>query len=596
MGFIARFFAAIPNPIYIGLLGLVCYANTLGNGFVFDDSAYLASAPVRDLAIGEAFRTNWLGLDIYRPITLLSLGFDFLLFQENPLGYHLTNLVLHLVNGILLYILAREILGEDQAALWAALLYMSHPIQTEVVAWISARGDLLATLCFLSAFLAHRRGLWGWRVVAWILYGTAVLAKETAVVLPAVLFFHALYLDRVEDGWAAWLWGWLKRDWGYGAILVGVLALRWLALADTAAAAGPISTNFLADLNSWQRLGTVLAILPRYLLLLVVPRHLSADYSYNSIDPVTSLWDPWLVAGLISIAAFVLLQYAGSRLLVFTSAFFGLCLLPVSNLLILTPSGMAERYLHLAMIPVSLALGWGGWHCANLATRRLAWVVVLGVVVVFTAGTITRNRDWHSDLSLFSAVLRHYPENARAHDNLGFVYYQKGHYAQAVHHYQRAITIQPTRLRALFNLGLLYSQSRRYDEAIASFKTALSLYPNHIETHFNLGLTYQKTQRYEQAIGHYLSVLSLDSQHRKTYYNLGRAYERIGHMAAAIAQYSALIGLDANATKAYYRLGEVYYSQHRYGEMASVWTTLLRLEPTHREGDRIRQLIEQVIR
>ena len=85
MSFIARICAAIPHAIYVGLLGLVCYANTLGNGFVFDDSAYLASALVRDLAIGDIFSTNWLGLDIYRPLTLLSLGCDFLLFEENPL-------------------------------------------------------------------------------------------------------------------------------------------------------------------------------------------------------------------------------------------------------------------------------------------------------------------------------------------------------------------------------------------------------------------------------------------------------------------------------------------------------------------------------
>ena len=597
MGFITRLPAAIPHPVYIALLGLVCYANTLGNGFVFDDSAYLTSALVRDPAIGDLLRSNWLGLDIYRPLTLLSLGFDFFLFGENPLGYHLSNLVLHLVNGILLYMLARDLFGQNQAALWAALLYISHPIQTEVVAWVSARGDLLATSLFLCAFLAHRRDMWSWRLLAWLLYGGAVLCKETAVVLPAVLFLHAWYMDRSQGSWAVFLWVWLKRHGGYGAVLLAALALRWLALGDTTAPQGPALTNFLADLDTWPRIGTIVAILPRYLLLLVVPRHLSADYSYASIPAVTSIADPWFVAGLLSVAAFVAIpRYAGSRFLTFNGLFFWVCLLPVSNLLVLAPSGMAERYLHLAMIPLSLVAGWGGWHGVRPLSPRSAWALVLGVVVMFSIITIVRNRDWHSDFSLFSAVLKHYPENARAHDNLGFVYYQQGQFVQAIHHYQKAIAIQPTRLRALFNLGLINSQSRRYDEAVVYFKNALSLYPNHVESHFNLGLTYQKTQRYEQAIGHYLSVLSLDSRHLKTYYNLGRAYERINRLEAAIAQYTALIGIDANASKAYFRLGEVYYAQQHYKEMTSAWTTLLRLEPNHREGERIRRLLQQISR
>ena len=595
MAFITRLLALMPYHLYIVLLGLACYVNTLNNGFVFDDSAYLTSALVRNPDIGELLRSNWLGLDIYRPLTLLSLGLDFSLYQETPRGYHLSNLVLHLINGVLIYMLARDLLGRDQAALWAALLYVSHPIQTEVVAWVSARGDLLATLFFLSAFLADRRGLWRWRIAAWILYGAAVLSKETAVVLPAVLLLHAWHMDRPAYSRTVFFWTWIKRNCGYAVVLLAALSFRWLALADTSAPAGPASTNFLADLDTWQRVCTIVAIVPRYLLLLIVPRHLSADYSYASIPPVASLMDPWFALGLLSIAVFVILpRYTRSGLFSFTNLFFWVCLLPVSNLFVLAPSGMAERYLHLAMIPVSIMAGWGGWHSAKWATRRGAWAAILCLILIFAVSTVSRNRDWHSDFSLFSAVLRHYPENARAHDNMGFAYYQQGQYRQAAYHYQKAVAIQPTRLRALFNLGLLHSQARRYDEAVALFKTALSLYPSHVESHFNLGLNYHKTKRYEQAIGHYMSVLNLQPGHLKAHYNLGRAYERVDRPEAAIAQYNALIALDGNALKAYYRLGEMYRAQQRYREMARSWTALLRLQPDHREGERIRRLLQHI--
>ena len=569
------------HPIYIAALALACYANTLGNGFVFDDSAYLASDAVRKLAVGDIFCSNWLGLELYRPLTLLSLGFDFQFFGEAPWGYHLTNVLLHTVNSLLLYALARDLLGEDRAALWAALLYASHPLQTEVVAWVSARGDLLASLLSLSALLAHRRR----RVLAYLLYAGACLAKETAIVLPV-----ALFLVDSREGVAAWC----KRHWGYAVALLGVLALRWLALAD--APAGPVSTNFLADLGLWQRLGTTVAVLPRYLLLIVAPLHLSADYSYRSIPPVMSPWDLWFIAGLVCVAALVALPWVvRSRLLVFASAFFGACLLPVANLLFLAPSGMAERYLHLAMIPVALTWGWAGqcWLRKSPGQRHLIWAVVLVAVVLCGARTIVRNRDWHSDARLFAAVLSHYPDNARAHDNLAFAYYQQGQYARAFHHYQRAVAIQPTRLRAHFNLGILHSAARRYEEAIASFKNALVLNPTHVETHFNLGLTYQKAGRYEEAIGHYGTVLNLAPHHLKTHYNLGRAYERVGRIEDAIRQYTALVALNPEATKAYYRLGELYRRQQRREEMAAAWTTLLRLDPAHREAERIRQVLDE---
>ncbi len=577
MRFCLRFLTS--HPIGIAALSLACYANTLGNGFVFDDSAYLASEAVRTLALGELFGTSWMGLALYRPITLLSLGCDFQLFGEVPWGYHLTNVLLHTVNSLLLYALARDLLGEDRAALWAALLYASHPLQTEVVAWISARGDLLASLLSLSALLAHRRR----RVLAYLLYAGACLAKETALVLPV-----ALFLADSREGIAAWS----KRHWGYGVALLGVLGLRWLALAD--APVGPVSTNFLADLSPGQRLGTAVAILPRYVLLIVAPLHLSADYSYASIPPVESPWDLWFIAGLACVAALIALPWvARSRLLVFVSAFFGACLLPVANLLFLAPSGMAERYLHLALIPVALTWGWVGqcWLRKSPGPRRLIGVVALGVVVLCGGRTIVRNLDWHSDARLFAAVLARYPDNARAHDNLAFAYYQRGQYARAFHHYQRAVAIQPTRLRAHFNLGMLHSAARHYEEAIASFKTALALNSTHVETHFNLGLTYQKVGRYEEAIKHYGTVLSLAPHHLKAHYNLGRAYERVGRTEDAIRQYTALVALDSEAVKAYYRLGALYRRQQRLAEMAAAWTTLLRLDPAHREAERIRQAL-----
>ena len=335
----------------------------------------------------------------------------------------------------------------------------------------------------------------------------------------------------------------------------------------------------------------MVAIWARYALLLAVPVRLSADYSFASIPPVASPLDPWFIAGLIFVTASVALPWwTRSRSLAFATAFLWLSLLPVSNVFVLAPSGMAERYLHLGLIAATLAIGWG---VARAPVLLRLWPLGGVVVLLLSAATIGRNRDWRSDLSLFSAVLEYYPDNARAHDNLAYSYYRRGDFGRAVYHYQRAIDIQPTRLRAHFNLGMLYSQARRYDAALASFKTALALHPTHVETHFNTGLIYQKMQRYAEAIGHYRAVLDLDPGHAKTRYNIGRAYERTDRLSEAVGQYNALIELNPAAAKAYYRLGEVYYRLGNIRQMTESWTALLRIEPDHANARRVREIIGQ---
>ena len=577
-----------PHLAAIILLGLGCHINTLSNGFVFDDSAYLASVLVREMAIGEIFTANWLGLDIYRPLALLSLSCDFRLYGEAPMGFHLTNTLLHAINGLLFYALACELVSHRRAALWAALVYICHPLQTEVVGWVSARGDLLASSFFLGGFLAY---LYERRTASWILYAAAVLSKETAVILPAVLLLHAYWLKRAEGNWRVRVMAWCKRHWGYGVALVAVLVLRLAVLEDTDAPAGPTSTNFLSDLDIVPRWATVVSIWARYALLLALPVRLSADYSFASIPPVSSLSDPWFIAGLIVVMVSVFLPWwTYSRRLAFSIAFLWLSLLPVSNVFVLAPSGMAERYLHLGLVAVTLAVGWG--VARSSALRRL-WPLGVIAVLLLSAITINRNRDWRSDFSLFSAVIEYYPDNARAHDNLAYGYYQRGDFVSAIYHYQRAIDIQPTRLRAHFNLGMLYSQARRYHAALASFRDALALHPNHVETHFNIGLTHQKMQQYAESIGHYQAVLKLDPSHAKTFYNLGRAYEQTDRLSEAAAQYESLIELNPVAAKSYYRLGEVYHRLGYVAQMIEAWTALLRIEPDHAHARRVREIIEQ---
>jgi len=580
-----------------------CYASSLHNGFVFDDSAYLTSPVVLRFGLADAFLQNWLQLDIFRPIALLSLALDYLLYQEGSAGYHLSSLLLHLANGLLLYGLASVLLAHRGAALAGALFYVVHPLQTEVVGWISARADLLMSLFFLVGILGHVRaestGARRWHLLACVSFAGSLLAKESGIVLPAVLWWHDVCSEcpsRQLSSLTAFTLTWLKRCCGYVLVLGIILIWRWVVVGVGTAEGGPASANFLADAALWPRLLTIASVFLRYLILIVSPLRLCADYSYASIPLATSLLDPWALGGLLAgLALLCLPPRLGTRACTFAWGFLWLALLPVSNLLFLAPSGMAERYLHLAMIPLALFCGlvvraWQG--NAVYLRRRYAGIALGALVLAFLAvRTVQRLPDWRSDFSLFSAVLRHYPNNARAHENLGHALYQRGQPDRAVEHYKVAIAIRPTRVRAHYSLGLLYSELQRYGEALPAFEAALRLNPSHVDSHYNLGLAYHRMKRYQEAIHQYERALRLAPDHLRAAYNLARAHDRAGQYAQAIGQYRAAIGLDASMANAHYYLGDLYYRLGRVREMARAWTVLLELAPDHVSARRIRALL-----
>lgn len=581
----------------IVLAGALCYLNALGNGFVFDDSAYLSSPLVRQFRPLAAFLQSSIHPDLYRPLTLLSLAWDFHYYGDQPLGYHLSSLLFHLLNALLVFQLSYYVLKQQSAALLAALFYVLHPLQTEVVSWISSRGDLLMSLFFLAGLLCHirmrtRRG----RALAWFLYGCSILSKESGFVLPAVAYcYDALFAapDRPFRHLFSFTRAWLVRHWGYALVLVLALALRWNA----AEAAEPVSANFLADADAVSRLLTLPAVLLRYLLLIVFPLHLSADYSYASIPLVRTPLDPYFIAGFLTAGALLYLPLrASSPPLVFSAAFGWLAFLPASNLLVLAPSGMAERYLHPVMPALALLFGLAAktWSLKQTTLRyRIAGSALAAVLLLLMAvRTIDRNRDWASDYALFSAVVALYPDNARARENLAHAHYQQGNVRKAVEHYKRAIAINPHRVRPYYNLGLLYNAEGQYRAAIRVFKAALELNPDHAGVHYNTGLAYQKMGRHAAAIPHYEKTLRQSPDHARAVFNLGRAYQHLGQYSQAIGAYQTALTLDPSRTSVYYHLGELYRTTGDFRKMTTAWQTLLRLVPHHPEAERLRSLLQ----
>ena len=524
-----RGLSTILAPVAVVALVCLVYAGSLANGFVFDDSAYLSSPAIRNLDLAQLVLANWRDLDLYRPLALVSLAIDQALWGERAVGFHLTNVALHGAVTWIVWWLALRFTGKRLTALVAALAFGLHPLQSEVVCWVSARADLLSTGLMLLGLGAHLRAAEDgphrrrWRLLAISCCALAPLAKETG----AVFLVAAWWLDRcrgsasgrlslVRDGTV-----WLRRHPGYALALVAALALR------TAVVAGggepPASANFLASAGLLERWGTAVAILGRYASLVVFPLHLSVDYSYDSI-PLSGLGDPWLYVG--AFVAFVLVMAArrADGVSAFCAGAFLLAWLPVSGLLILAPSAMAERYLYPGFYALALALGAGVSRLlAGSATRHRLVVSGLALLLGLWAVRVeARTRDWRDDGTLFTAVARRFPRNARALENLAHWRWRQGDLAAAVDLYRESLISRPHNVRAFTNLGILEARRSRLRQAAVAFAGALELNPRHQQALLGRAGVLERLGRSRQAADHYRTVLALAPGHSAAVAGLAR--------------------------------------------------------------------------
>lgn len=495
------------------LVAIACYLNSLGGGFVFDDS----SAIVKNMMlrpqtpITEVFRHDYWGTRLsspkshkgYRPLTVLTFRMNYALAGLEPFGYHLGNVLAHAAVCYVLLFVGRFILGSVGAAALAALLFAAHPVHTEPVASVVGRQEMLCSIFFLAAFLAFTKAArtakteWRWFAGAVALYFAAALTKETGVTVLGVMFMYDLLLvPREGDGLAKWR-PFLIRQ----AILV-VFGLAFVVGRQIMTVQLGASFSFVDNpIHFSERLLpkvlTYAYLHARYAWLLIFPLTLSADYSYNAIPLITSFADPRNLATLCLYVGLLLLAWVVWRsrdreMLAFASAWFVLPFLPVSNLFFSVALVIAERQLYIPSIGFCLLLGYvlSGLGRKGLWGKR-AQIAVTSVLLTFYVGrTVTRNPDWATPESIFTSARRVCPTSAKMHLCIGVL---RGKEARDCR--------EPAKRQKLL------------DEAVESFGEAVKILPEYDEAYFCLGMAYQDLGRLGEAEKQYLKALEHREKH-----------------------------------------------------------------------------------
>lgn len=430
------------HALFIAVLwaaALAAYSNSFQAGLVFDSQRVILADSRIQADTADNIHQIWTGdyyngtgsSALYRPLTTLSYLWNYAILGNGPnaAGYHWVNFAIHAWNVALVYLLGVVVLRETRAAFALAALWALHPILTESVTNVVGRADLLASFGILAGLLCYARTIAAtdWRRHAWVLAlaasaAVAVFSKESGVVLPAAMIAYDLaFAPKIP---------WRVRAVRYFAVLVPVAAfllMRSRALAQVSSLLISFGDNPLLGAGFLASRLTAIQVLARYLLLLLWPAHLSADYSYNQI-PLSTHGDLATVFALlvwIAIGVAAVLSYRRARTLFFFILFFGATIAPVANLAILVGSIMAERFLYLPAVGFAGCVIWVALAAYRRAPadwpRAVLPAALAAVCLALSARTFVRNADWRDERSLWTSAVEVCPASYKTHQNMALV-------------------------------------------------------------------------------------------------------------------------------------------------------------------------------
>jgi tetratricopeptide (TPR) repeat protein len=579
MGKGTRAAPAVALALFAGTLWLFWPATR--GAFVWDDAQYVVgNAALRDgltpasvrWAFTSFYAANW------HPLAWLSHLADVQLHGLDPRGHHLTSVLLHAANALLLFVVLRRLTGALWRSALVAALFAVHPLRVESVAWVAERKDVLCALFALATIGAYVS--WARRPTAWrragvvALFALALLAKPMAVTLPLLLLLlDAWPLHRTD-------WAWSGRWRGLVAEKAPLFVLSGLSAAVTlwaqAEAGGLVST---AKYPPAGRLANAAVSYLRYLGASVVPARLEAFYPY----PVHGIagWKVGLAC--VALAALGWGAWRTRRRLPFLAAgwlWYLVALAPVVGIVQTGQQAWADRYSYLPLIGPAIALA---WLLAGLATgprRRIALVAGAALAIgALAAGTRAQIATWRSDDALYARCLAVDPGNWLAHNNLATGLAGAGRTQEAAFHYQEALRLNPGYETAHYNYANALVAQGRVDEALAHYREAVRIDPGYEIAHYNFANTLLARGRADEAVAEYRAAIRAKPDYVEAYDNLGVALLRQGKIEEALQAYRTVLALKPDLAAAHNNLGGALLRQGKRQEALAHLETAVRLDP-----------------
>ncbi|MBZ5638118.1 MAG: tetratricopeptide repeat protein [Acidobacteriia bacterium] len=572
----------------VAAIGVV-YLRSAAFGFVaLDDAGYVAQNPhvLNGLTLdGVAWALKTTALGNWHPLTWLSLMVDAAIGGRSPAVFHLTNLLLHAGNTLLLFHLLAASTGLVRRAAVVAGLFAIHPLHVESVAWVSERKDVLCALFGLLALVAYRRyaerpGLGRYSLVGGAL-ALGLTAKPMLVSVPVLL----LLMDY-------WPLGRFRRGASRGASGSSTLVLEKLPLVALSVAAGATTiwaqaheraVVSLESIPMGARVANAIVSCAWYLGKTFWPSGLAASYPYAPSGPSV----PMAVASaafLLAISALVLRQARSRPYLLTGWVWYLVSLGPVIGLVQVGIQPRADRYTYLPLVGPLIMLVWGGadllGKVATSRARRLAVAAgAAAMAVALMAAAFVQVGYWKGTRELFTHAIAVSPGSAAAHDGLGFELLGAGQVREALAHFEEAVRIMPEYPEAHVNFGAALALSGRRDESLAQYREAVRLRPGDPKLVARLGSALVLEGSVEEGAAKLRNAVEADPDDGNALKLLGTALARLGREEEAVARLRQAVLLLPGDAELRVSLGVLLLARRDAAEAEAQFRDALRIAP-----------------
>jgi len=571
--------------LVLGTLAL--YAPVVGHPFVnYDDGPYVVFNPHVNTglswqnikwALTGVVAGNW------HPLTWISHALDCQLFGLNPTGHHLSGILLHSINVLLVFLLLSKATGKIARSWLVAALFAVHPLNVESVAWVAERKNVLFPIFFLLGlgaygWFAKRPGIRRYIPVA-VLYVFALASKSKAITFPfALLLLDFWPLHRVKR-WTSPSMVFPVPQKTFPKLMLEKLPLLPFCLAS---AITTIVTQKSADaipsMSVWPlswRIENAIYGYAMYLWMGAFPHGLAPFYPCTLL----SYWQVGLAALFLLTLGFCVWKWGGSRPYLRIGFFWFLgTLVPVIGLVQVGAQARADRYAYIPLIGIFVAVVWLLADSANLVSLPVAWRTAAAALVLAALSIVTYRQIgfWRNSAVLWSHSLQVTPDNFIAEENLGAILGDLGYEDEALKHYQIASAFNPTDPNALSNLGTDLMKHHRLDEAREKFQTVLrtSKDPKWLATAYRgLGAASDLAGDRAEARKDFLRAMQLNPDSQTDFYNLSRveAEDNIDKMNQVLAAHPTADG--------YAQLGSLLEAAHRFEDAEEAYAKALHMDP-----------------
>ena len=566
--------------------------------YVTENSHVLSGLNLENIkwAFTSTYATNW------HPLTWISHMMDVSIFGMKPGMHHLTNVIFHILNSILLLIVLNQMTGALWRSAAVAVLFALHPLHVESVAWIAERKDVLSTFFWMLTMLSYYRYVGSRTIPKYLLmllfFGLGLMAKPMLVTLPFVLLLLDFWpLKREElylanNGSLAELSLWPKiNPRGILRLILEKVPLMIMALAASgvtfyAQSVGG-SVNSLERVSFASRIQNVIISYVAYLWKMVWPLNLAVFYPYpklfNMLAVVMCLW--------LLFAITVIVVMSMRRLpYLFTGWFWYLgTMVPVIGIVQVGSQSMADRYTYIPLIGIFVMLTWGipelldKWQFKKIALATLIGIVIPILIVC----SWMQVGYWKNSNTLFEHALNVTVNNDVAHYSLAKDFIDHGEFDDALKHCTEALKINPYNSHANNIMGLVLKKRGEISKAISYYSKAIQIDSNYVDAYNNLGSAFIDQGKNNEAVRQFSKAIAIEPECVFAYINMGVALYNQGRINEAIQSYQKAIQIKADSFEAHYNLALALLSQGKKDEAIEQFNFVLRINPGNIEVQKI---------